>query len=558
MQDSHSASAIVRAWEEATESLSKSLSSYLDSCISLENYSQKSNAVAREIAPLINFPSLDSAHTKFFGDLVRASFTLARMRNAVLSRFNTLPKEIISQIFLDVVYSSAPTDKPNPSMLGSLETILTRIDNLLSVSDSELARPTRRIASLSLQRSWESKYDNRLYLAAILPSCYNASNFPAPNGRAPRFSVINIQARTINGTINLLSSLIESQSTQVLSELSIYHYHIEKGRFLNPPQHYLTDSFPDSRKQRMIDLMGSLSVLRIRKVNIRWDEIAFSNRLVRFHLEAVTLGGYSKLTGLLQTLQSAPELRELKFGTVFAFPESSALSPTRIVFPKLGSLYLENLDFGVLQVIIDSVAPGSHHRTLYLTSQASYLHMPAVEAEIIDFQRLAGLLKSSRVNTLLLNGYYRELWIRGPFLGTILESLPTLVTLQFVNCGLTEEHLLALERPEPHNNNSETPPLPFPSLIGLSLINTSIGDVVGLKRVVESHRPHSVELSSSVTALKSDNEHNTREWGPSLCYTFTDDDHIVQWLRSTVPQFHLVDDTWGAKHDLRHGVWPLW
>ncbi|CAE6447333.1 hypothetical protein ACGC1H_002402 [Rhizoctonia solani] len=578
INDSQNSSAVVRAWEESTQLLSNALSSYLDSCTLLENHTQRSNADAMEIAPLINFPSLDSLHAKFSSDLTRASFTLARMRNALSSRFNTLPKELISEIFLNVVYSPAPTDNPNPSMLNSLETIFTRIGNLLSVcslwkdiglslgalwyflplAGSELARPTRQTASLSLQRSSVPQYDNNLCLAAILPSRYNAISFPSPNGRAPRFSAINIQTRTITGAVNLLSSVIQSQAPEVLSELSIYHYHINSERYVNRPRHFLTDSLPDPQKQRLIDLIGSLSVLRIRKVNMRWDEITFSNRLVRFHLEAVSLGGYFQLTRLLQTLQSASELRELKFGTVFAFPEPSGLSPARIAFSKLRSLYLENLDFGVLQVIIDSVAPGSHHRTLYLTSQAAYVHMPAVEAELIGFQRLAGLLKRSQVNTLLLDGYHRELWISGSFLRIILESLPSLVAFQSVNSSLTEEHLQALERPKPQNDSSERLPLPFPSLTELSLVNTSIGSMDALKLVVESHRIQSVVLSSKVTAVDNNIGNNTKKRGPSHYYTFSDDNHIVQWLKGSVPQFNLVDDTWGAKHDFRRGVWPLW
>ncbi|CAE6377877.1 unnamed protein product [Rhizoctonia solani] len=519
-------------------------------------------------------PMDDGQHAKFSKDQTRAGFTLARMRNAVSSRFNTLPKEIISEIFLDVVYSPSPTDNPNPSMLNSLETIFTRVDNLLSVcswwkdiglslgalwyfppmADSKLARPARRTASISLQRISVPQYDNRLYLAAILPSCYNAINFPAPNGRAPQFNAINIQARSITGTVNLLSSVIQSQAPEALSELSIYHYHIGRERYVNHPQDFLIDFFTGSQKQRLIDLIGSLSVLRIRKVNIRWDEIAFSNRLVSFHLEAVSLGNYSQLIGLLQTLQSAPELRELKFRTVFAFPEPLESGPARIVFSKLHSLYLENLDFGVLQVIIDSVVPGSHKRALYLTSQAAYVHMPAVEAELIDFQRLVDLLKRSKIDNLLVDGYYRELWISGSLLRIILESLPSLVAFQSMNCNLKEEHLQALERPKTRDDSSQSLPLPFPSLTQLSLVNTSIEDMDALKLVVESHRIQSMILSSNVTTVDRNIENDSKGWRPSHYYTFTDEDQIVQWLKGAVPKFNLVDETWGAKHDLRHVI----
>ncbi|CAE6534728.1 unnamed protein product [Rhizoctonia solani] len=574
MYDVPTTRTVVKVWEQSTPVLSDDLSSYPDLCISSEEHPRASYTEAYGLAKLIELPSFNDLSAKFTGGPVQSSVALARMSSTVQSHFNALPQEMIAQIFLEVVYCTKPTDKPNPSMLCTLEAIFLRIKTLLSVcsfwksiglslaalwyfvpiADGDFPPPVRCTVSLSLQRAWAARNKSRLYLAAILPPRYSPSILPTPDGRAPQFNAINIEAPSISAIVDFLSALVESQVPGTLSELSILRYYIETEQLANRPGSCLIDSFPDAQKELIIDLIGSLSILRVRSVDIRrWDEVTFSNRLTKLHLEAVTIGNYSKLIQLLQALQLAPELHTLKLSTIFASPEP--IAPAQITLKKLHSLYLENLDFGVLRLLVNSIAPGSHHLTLYLTPQVSYIRSLQAEAEFVNFLGLTALLQRSRVSTLLLNGFYRELWMCGPHLSNVLESLPTLSAVQFVNCGLTKVHLLALERTARVPGRSEIPRRPFPNLSRLSLINTVIGDVDTLKHVVGSHRLELVELSSNVTAVDSDNEDDP---DPSLCCTYTDQDDIVQWLRNAVPQFNLVDEAWGAQNDFRQGVWPLW
>ncbi|CAE6410089.1 unnamed protein product [Rhizoctonia solani] len=141
----HSASIVLRAWEQAGESLSNALSIYRSSCRSMQEHCQAHNEGIQDIAFRID-SSLDNLHAKFSEELCWTRAVLARTRNGVLSRFNSLPKELVAQIFLDVVYSPGPTDGPNPSMVDSLRNIVTQ--------QSMLYRPNsaRKFCSIDASR----------------------------------------------------------------------------------------------------------------------------------------------------------------------------------------------------------------------------------------------------------------------------------------------------------------------------------------------------------------------------------------------------------------------
>ncbi|CAE6500822.1 unnamed protein product, partial [Rhizoctonia solani] len=366
------ASVVVRRWEENSEQLSATLSSYFESCTTLEKYCKQSQAGPQEVATAFDFPAFDKLHDELSRDLIRAKVIVARTRNAILSRFNSLPQEIITKIFLAVVHSPVPSRLVVPPMADSLHMIFLRVDKIISVcslwrdiamSLSALWRfvplvdgrfchhRMHRTAPLSLERSGTSKADNRLYLAAM--RSFDNRNFkdeelifPTPDGWAPAFHAINIKAQCLFTTYRLFCSLIDSQVPGRLSELSIYVVYGSKEHDASVPENYFTHYFRDSDYSRFIKLIGSLSVLRVRAANIHWDQITFSERLVEFYLEGVTLGGYSKLTELLQILRSAPELRTVKLKEVVCYHSSSTTSRTKIEFPKLESLYLDDLDFG--------------------------------------------------------------------------------------------------------------------------------------------------------------------------------------------------------------------
>ncbi|CAE6493774.1 unnamed protein product [Rhizoctonia solani] len=130
-----SSSSALGKWEDAGDLLSNALSTYLRSCMFLETFAPKNGVDAEHLASRIDF-SLNTLHTKLSEELTQSRVILARMRNKTLSRFDSLPNEIIGAIFMDVVYAPAPGDLLCPSMDNAVRTIFQRLYQLLSVCSS--------------------------------------------------------------------------------------------------------------------------------------------------------------------------------------------------------------------------------------------------------------------------------------------------------------------------------------------------------------------------------------------------------------------------------------
>ncbi|KAG8726401.1 hypothetical protein FRC11_000208, partial [Ceratobasidium sp. 423] len=122
-------------WEDAGKSLAKALSTYLSSCMFLETFSSKNGVDSQHLAARIDI-SLNTLHIKLSEELAQSRIVLARMRNKTLSRFYSLPNEVVAAIFVDVVYAPAPEDKWNPSMAEALKIMLGRLHKLLSICSS--------------------------------------------------------------------------------------------------------------------------------------------------------------------------------------------------------------------------------------------------------------------------------------------------------------------------------------------------------------------------------------------------------------------------------------
>ncbi|CAE6461089.1 hypothetical protein ACGC1H_003095 [Rhizoctonia solani] len=383
-------SSALSKWEYTGDVLANTLATYLRSCMFLETFSPKNAIDAQYLATHIDF-SLNTLHTKPSEELAQSRAILARMRNKTFSRFHSIPNEIISAIFMDVVYAPAPDDNPVISMSRALKIIFSRLYKLLSVcscwrkmaiSLKELWSmvpiaagrpdfPAHANTPLILERSQASLSSNRpLYLAATLARS-NDPYVPLVDGKAPRFTSINIESQFAYKIFKLLDSLLlHSRSLQAVSELSIrrsFYDDPDEQPTIPSRTQYITNGV-SVNSCLFTDLVGSVAFLRIRGVYIPWDEVTFSNKLVEIRLQSVVLGYNSQLTGFLDMLQSASQLQDLKIISVVAFPDepTSAKSPVKTIFPNLQSLLLENLDFNVLRTVLGSIGPGSHRVTLFL------------------------------------------------------------------------------------------------------------------------------------------------------------------------------------------------
>ncbi|CAE6486357.1 unnamed protein product [Rhizoctonia solani] len=574
-------SSALSKWDDAGDALANALATYLRSCSFLETFSPNNAVDTQHLATRIDF-SLNTLHTKLSKELAQSRAILTRMRNKAFSRFHSIPNEIISAIFMEVVYAPAPDDDPADSMGGTLKIIFGRLYKLLSVcsfwrkmaeSLKELwsiipitagcsGYSTHTITSFILERSQASLSSNRpLYLAATLSPGIDP-HLPLVDGKAPRFTSINIESPFSYKISQLLDSLLlHSGSLQAISELSIRQISYKdpyEGHTIPSRSQYLTDGMP-ANSHLFTDLVGSVSVLRIRGVYISWDKVTFSKKLVEICLQSVALGYNSKLTGFLDVLQSASELRDLKIISVVAFPDAPAFtkSPVKTIFPKLRSLLLEDLDFNVLRTVLGSICAGSHRVTLFLTPQSQRIYQPNEEPTRVDIQHIYELLKHSTVDTLLLNRDFEDtMWLDHMELHRILHSLPSLKTLKMAHWQFKKKDLQALERPQSSSFCSST--VAFPSLETLCFIGSYIRHTEALYGVATSHPLHTMELGGNIPVMYSDDEdEDTRDEEDMSWGHITDDDPIVRRLEAIVPGFRLVNSTLGIK-DFNRNVWQLW
>ncbi|KAG8704016.1 hypothetical protein FRC11_010289, partial [Ceratobasidium sp. 423] len=549
--------AAVRRWEEAGSLLSSALKSYLDSCSYLETAYLQDDGSSKDLISRID-SSLDSLHITLGQQLAQSRSTLARTRNKRASPICTFPDEILVKIFLDVIF--VPTDKErmaHPEMESTLQTIYQRLHTLLGVCavwrnvavDCKAAwhvipfvdsghklGPKRLATELSLERAGD-----RLHLAAIRANGwdrYAGSQILAKY--AHRFSSVNIHAKSQSDLTTVLNIFLESRKPAILDELSICQvpknwryklYTIEPEPYLPEPYDYIYND-ASRLKRPFCTMLKSLSVLRVSGAFIRWDTVTFSTRLTELYLHGITLGYDSPMSSFLRAASSAPELRDLKIISVLSFPCGSPPSP-KLSLPKLQTLFLEDLDYDVLELVLGSIAPGSHRLVLYLKDSSTIINEDEETQEPVDFTNLCELLEQVAVDTLMLEGKWS--WVP-PLdhiqLRMLLSSVPRLKTLKLTSWMFKKGDWDALTRPTRHD------PTPFPNLEELHLSHAEFFDVDGIKRAVESHSIRKVVIGACVREQTGTEEDDSsdQDGGPSLQDTRAD---IVQWLKTVVPEVRL-------------------
>ncbi|CAE6464665.1 unnamed protein product [Rhizoctonia solani] len=556
----YSSSAVLK-WEIAGELLADTLSSYLKSCLFLESSSLDNGVNSKNLVSSID-SSLNSLHTRLSHELAQSRVALARTRNKIAAPSYSLPNEILAEIFMNVVYVPAPSDQPNLSMTQVLKRMYARLHSVLSVcavwrnAGIELRElwsvvpigggrsecPSELATTLSLERSRASPSQDRNIQLAVLLSLRSRSDLLTIEGRVPQFRTLNIQSKSTYLMGQFFNELLSRGPLQNLSELSVYEYQEKQSDpDVHPRLPRPGDDITYLMRARDVftDLIGTLSVLRVRGVGICWDKVNFSNRLVELRLQSVVLGRNSRLVGLLQVLDAASELRDLKLISIITFQDSS-VSPTslfgRFSFPKLESLLLEDLNFSALKLLLYSVAPGDYQLRLFLTDNCRKIHIPNTGHDKASIEEIYGMLKWVVVDTLLLKGQgLCSNWLGHSELRGLLKLLPALKTLKMTYWDFSEDQLLALKRPPAGRKGTSSQP--FPHIQELHLVDVQMYETKILKRVVASHSLQRMEFSGILIKDMSEDEANDPETYDFE--EFTGGFEIVKWLGRTVPQFRL-------------------
>ncbi|CAE6536653.1 unnamed protein product, partial [Rhizoctonia solani] len=565
-------------WETAGKKLATALSAYLQSCIFLDTFCDIPSQDTKKMASRVD-TSLDTLHPKLFDELAQSRVVLARMRNKISARSYLLPKEILAEIFKEVVYVPGPDENPFPSMPDHLKRIFGRLHCLLAIcstwrnttielselwsiipaAQSKASRPTPEAALLALQRSRALTSDRRhLHFAAVLSNSYFSQENIPPflKDEIPPFTSINIEARcqlAVSSISHLLTKVLTPQSPPVLSELSMHHY---TDPCEDPPPRVPKDHQYIGFRMRtqQLDLIsksiGSLSAFRLRNINIRWGNITFSHRLVEMHLQSVVLGDNSKLVEFLRVIESASELRDLRLVSVVAFVEDledtesdTGASPTTILLPKLQSLLLDDLSLNVLTTVLTAIAPGSHKLKVHPSFKSHSDQSLEDEGSDSDWsyndRPLMNLLNRSNIDTLFLSPCCHWTFEGNPRcvdreeLCEKLQLLPNLKTLIMYDWKWDSNDILALDR-NLHKG--------LPKLTGLYILNGRVCDAGYLPQIASSHSLQTLVLDS---------------YQPYSILSGCDPDWLMQSLKAIVPDFRLAYGL-GGMDEFDYYSWRLW
>ncbi|KDN39636.1 hypothetical protein RSAG8_08664, partial [Rhizoctonia solani AG-8 WAC10335] len=349
--DYEGSSSALSKWEDAGDTLANALATYLRSCMFLETFSPKNVVDTQHLASRIDF-SLNTLHTKLSQELAQSRALLSRMRNKTVSRFYSIPNEIISAIFMEIVYAPAPGDQRLLSMKKSLKIIFGRLYKLLSVCSS-----WRNIA-ISLNGLWsivpivcgiifsEKLVELRLQsvvlgynskLTSFLRVLQSASELQElkiisvvafPDGSSPPDTISNFTFP------KLKSLLLEDLDFNVLRILlgSIAPGSHRLTLFLTPKSRHIYEPDEDPEEvdmQRIYDLLGVVAVDTL-LLNGSWADTMWLSE--------------TELRDILQLLPSLKTLKMVFWRLKKAYlqalkrPHTGSSYPNTIRFPRLETL----------------------------------------------------------------------------------------------------------------------------------------------------------------------------------------------------------------------------
>ncbi|EUC56057.1 hypothetical protein RSOL_156850 [Rhizoctonia solani AG-3 Rhs1AP] len=457
--DSSPPCATIKRWEEASASLESAFKDYLDMCLGLGIDSLR-RETQYELVPKIDF-TLSTTHIHISHYLKESSYVLVRTRNKLASTLYKFPEEVLSEIFLNVVYDHSDSQGSQTlSMRQEVRLIYHRLYSLIGACsrwrDILMGRGTfwsvipmvsnpltKREGpfELCLHRAGGS----RLHLAVdhqVATSSTDLAAVLANHGSRLRAINICVDDNDDETMRNVVSELLKHVPHGSLSELSIQLSDSESSDIstdLPEDSDYIV--FRDSPQQASFSrLAQSLTAFRLYGTRFHWDTLTFSTRLVELRIERVLLGYDDMIASFLQTLSSATGLQDLKIIAISTFRKRSSTPLSAITFPALQSLSIEDLYLNTLEHLLPMIAPGSHRLTLLLSSDS--LDINVLEGEDADdeaeghetningLDALCGLLEHTSIDTLKISDDRGGEWLTGSGLTQLVRSIPTLKTLK--------------------------------------------------------------------------------------------------------------------------------
>ncbi|EUC54325.1 hypothetical protein RSOL_037990, partial [Rhizoctonia solani AG-3 Rhs1AP] len=315
----------LKAWEAAGTELAASLNRYMRLSQSLFATAMNENMRPMVLAKRID-EALKLSHCLLDHQLAHSRSALAQARNTLLSQAYRLPDEIFYEIFINVLYP-ADNSSSRDSMDSALRKIFSTLYRLMSVSrvwwDVILKRSefwsllplyiSERLRCLRAPGLGAQRARGPLHLATIV------HNFPPLIRLRGSLDSSIIPIRRIQ-TINIsscsypdgsaikqvmLAFLGHNVSSLELREMSLHQMDDGLDDDWIPDNFFLAIDEDSPNWAHFLEIIKLLSVFRVSGAELRWDQVAFSDRLVELRLQRVVLGHDSGLADFLRKLVSS-------------------------------------------------------------------------------------------------------------------------------------------------------------------------------------------------------------------------------------------------------------
>ncbi|KAH7332717.1 hypothetical protein B0J17DRAFT_709718 [Rhizoctonia solani] len=426
---------MIHDWEEAGASLASAISRFFDLSTLLESQCIMAETTHNDLVARID-SSLDLFQTKLDGQLTQARWALAKTRNR-LSRACSilrLPEEILADIFIKFVYDPYEENQYSTSRPMNLhvQLIYRRVHTLLGVCaiwrniaiscgslwsvvpivDPGVGRPRILSTDLSLERA-----SNRGLHLAIFNPHQSYPRIKTLASRLSQFESINISSdSTIAFEIDeIIRLMMKDKGPKSLSKLSLKHSSVN-----SLPDEATFNPFTRLEPE-FLDLIKSLSVLRLGNITVDWTGISFSSRLTELWISGVVLDEIA-LVGCLSALATAPELQHLQIiNTQAMLDDDPGMISSSVSFPKLKTLYFESLPFNFLKLLIGFIAPGSYQLTL---NPCDDIHSNYPSDEWVEEADICALFRRRPVHKLILAVEEQGFWELGKGLRSVLRTVP--------------------------------------------------------------------------------------------------------------------------------------
>ncbi|CAE6415145.1 unnamed protein product [Rhizoctonia solani] len=557
----------IHQWKDAGVSLSVALTKYLELSLSLGTEAFSGETKLKELASQID-SGLCSIQTTLNQQISRTRSTITQARNLALSSIYCLPREILSTIFMNVVFSPPTSESAEASVAG----IYLKLYNLLATckewKDVVLNQgefwsiiPILDLSPQAYGVDWKKfgcvlsrcieRSKGNLYLVAN--KLHDASYDDLLATLSPRLHAINISTNNrsvVRGIMNIFLRPY-SPDPRALSELSVYQDQ-EEQYYNNPPSKEDHIFRLNSLEQGSFENLAlKLSVLRIRGAQFHWDTFSFSHSLTELHLQEINFGYDSTVASFLGTLASASGLHVLKLISVRSFYRGplnfNPVAERGIQIPNLRFLLVDDLYFNTLDCILSLVGSRSHDLTLLLSRRCRFIDCPASEVGVQDatWESLCELLREVPIKKLLISGDRQSQWPSPSELKELIKlTAPGLETL-WVNLWDFDATCFDVLTYRPVPQDSSEPTL---NLVNLHLTCARIHDQGAFLEMVLS-QSRSLQHMLLGAAARS---HKMVGW-----VHLQENYPLASKLKNTVPNFQLVDCD-DMPSEFQDAPWQLW